>query len=154
MDKVTARSSIKRSYIVCSTGRSSSNLLCRTLENLNIAGNPKEYFHPSDIKETFRGQNPPSFEDYCTQIIEESVILNGVFGIKIHWNHLQIFLEMCRKNHPELREKDDLQVIKSVFPEPQFIYIRREDTLRQAISTEIAQQTQIWVVKKSEGVQN
>lgn len=35
---------ISKSYIVCSTGRSGSTLLCRTLKTFRFLGSPQEYF--------------------------------------------------------------------------------------------------------------
>ncbi|MBT9315570.1 Stf0 family sulfotransferase [Leptothoe spongobia] len=143
------RNSIKNSYIICSTGRSGSTLFCRTLGTIEVAGNPREHFHPRLLSErAISVDNPEYFYDYYCKVIEENSSEEGVFGVKMHWDQLQDFLVICRSCIEELKSASNLEVINYMFPNTKFIYIRRGDILKQAISTEVAYQTGTWTVPK------
>ncbi|MEM9540549.1 MAG: Stf0 family sulfotransferase [Cyanobacteria bacterium P01_E01_bin.42] len=144
MDFLEERKNIKQSYIICSTGRSGSTLLGRSLKKLGCCGNPEEYFHhrvkiePLKLKE-----NSDNFLNYCNLIFQEGRTDNGVFGIKMHWWQMYEFLKMAKKV-PQFKDKQDLEILNIVFPNLQFIYIWRENILAQAVSTSIALQTKVW----------
>lgn len=136
---------VQRSYIICSTMRSGSTLLCRSLKELGIAGAPKEHFHPRwkgvglDTVDT-----PTQLYKHYNRVMRETTTPNGVFGLKMHWGQLQNVLNICRKDS-SFSDKNDLEILRSLFPNnPKFIFIWRENLLKQAISTEIANQTKIW----------
>lgn len=144
--------SIQKSYVVCSTGRSGSSLLCKTLASLGDCGNPAEYFHPKDLLPALKIENSHSFADYYLKVIQQGTTSNGVFGVKIHLDHFRDLLLLTRENIDEFKNKSDLEITEMLFPNPSFIYISRQDILRQAISTSLAFQTNIWGVnRKKEG---
>ncbi|NEQ52004.1 MAG: hypothetical protein F6K11_18005, partial [Leptolyngbya sp. SIO3F4] len=144
------RDSIKSSYIICSTGRSGSTLFCRTLGTIEVAGNPREHFHPRLLSEQgISVDNTENFCDYYSKVIKENSSEEGVFGVKMHWDQLQDFLAICRSAVEELKGASNLTVINYMFPNTKFIYIRRGDILKQAISTEVAYQTGTWTVPKN-----
>lgn len=130
--------------------RSGSTLLCRSLKKLEIAGDPKEYFHPG-----WKGvglnriDEPTQLYEHYNRVVKESTTPNGVFGIKMHWNQMKNALSICRKD-AAFADKNDLEILQSLFPNPKFIFIWREDLLKQAVSTEIANQSNIWRVEKYE----
>ncbi|MEL7140792.1 MAG: Stf0 family sulfotransferase [Cyanobacteria bacterium J06631_9] len=139
---------IQSSYIICSTMRSGSTLLSRTLKDFDVAGDPKEYFHPR-----WKGvgldqlSEPSQLYAHYNCVVRETTTPNGVFGIKMHWDQLQNVLNICRKD-TAFSSKNDLEILQSFFPRPKFIFIWRENLLKQAVSTEIANQTQIWGIDR------
>lgn len=132
-----------KSYIICSIGRSGSSLLASILRDFTYCGNPREYFHPNKIKKLIENNDSSIFINYTDKILNEGLTANGVFGVKMHWEHMRDFLRFTRKNLG-YENQTDLEIINDFFPNTHFIYIRRENTLKQAISTEIAQQTEMW----------
>lgn len=144
MDCLEHHHKIKRSTIVCSTGRSGSTLLSKTLKQLQTCGNPEEYFHLSIIEKLNLKANPEEFLPYYDSIIEEGLTDNGTFGIKLHWWHLYNILAIARKLEL-FHDKSDMEIIHMLFPNPKFIYIWRQNMAEQAISTVIALQTGVWL---------
>ena len=143
MVSLTLPKHLKQSYIVCSTGRSGSTLLCKTLEKLGCCGKPLEYFHHNTVERLQLNDNPDNFISYCNSILEEGLTDNGTFGIKMHWWQMSDFLKMARKSL-ELSGKKDVEILNYIFPNLQFIYIRRKNLTKQAVSTVIALQTKQW----------
>lgn len=144
MNFLEKRNNIKKSYIVCSTGRSGSTLLCRVLKSLKCCGNPEEYFH-HDTKITalkLKG-DLDNFLNYCDVVFQEGTTDNGIFGMKMHWWQMYDFLKITRRISI-FQDKNDLEILNLVFPNLQFIYIWRQDILAQAVSTSIAMQTKVW----------
>ncbi|MGD1805290.1 Stf0 family sulfotransferase [Dapis sp. BLCC M126] len=133
----------KKSYIVCSTPRSGSTLLCKTLEELGGCGQPEEYFHRHTIKKLKLNNNPDQFLSYCHSICQEGLRTHGVFGMKMHWWQLLDFLSIARQS-PSFENKRDWDIINALFPNPKFIYLCRRDIIAQAVSATIAMQTGQW----------
>ena len=132
-----------KSYIICSTVRSGSTLLCNSLGQLDGYGQPEEYFHRHTIKRLNLNLHPDKFLAYCQSISQEAFNRHGVFGIKMHWWQMFDFLNLARQS-PHLKEKQDLEILNMLFPNPKFIYLWREDIIAQAISAAIALQTGQW----------
>lgn len=141
---------VTKSYIVCSTGRSGSSLLCKTLTNLGDCGRPAEYFHSNALAPILAKDNRQTFHEYYLSVIEQGTTVNGVFAMKIHWHHFKELLLLARNTINSLKDKTDIEITQFLFPNPAFIYISRQDLLRQAISTCIAFQTDIWGLNKKD----
>ena len=133
---------VQQSYIVCSNIRSGSTLLCKTLERLQGYGSPTEYFNPNVISK-LNLDNPERFEQYCESILQESLSLDGVFGMKLHWPQFQKLLSLARTTQ-RFSKSHDLEIIHSLFPNPKFIFLKRLDVVAQAVSATIAYQTNQW----------
>ena len=143
------------SYLVCATPRSGSTLLCEGLKATGVAGRPEEYFEalpttgrprtPADhlaglddpeALAVVNGAPPPEpppysslldvdrHEEHLERVRAWGTTPNGVFGAKVMWGHV-----------------DDPA---SLFPGAQYVWVRRHDTVRQAISLWRAMQTQAW----------
>ncbi|MBF2097067.1 MAG: sulfotransferase, partial [Gloeomargaritaceae cyanobacterium C42_A2020_066] len=67
-----------------------------------------------------------------------------MFGLKLHWYQLKALSSWLRDNVDDFQNSSSLEILNSLFPSSQFIYIYRKDTLRQAISLSIAIQTKEW----------
>jgi LPS sulfotransferase NodH len=156
------------SYLVCATPRSGSTLLCETLRRTGIAGNPLEFFEalpetgvprrPLDYLAGLddpealalvEGAPPPEAPPYsdprgCTDYAQHlekvrasGTTPNGVFGAKIMWAHLE---DLGR----QLGARDLGALVDELFGRPRFVWVRRRDTVRQAVSLWRAMQTQSW----------
>ncbi len=134
---------VAQNYIVCSTVRSGSTLLCKTLGQLHQCGQPEEYFHRHIIKRLKLRQNPEKFLSYCRAIFREGVTHHGIFGIKMHWWQLLDFLTLARQL-PQFEDKQDLEILNALFPDLKFIYLWRQNMAEQAVSAAIAAQTGKW----------
>ena len=67
--------------------------------------------------------------------------LNGVFAMKIHQNQLSRAVEYACQEEPGI---DDVALLTSWLPQPRFIFLRRFDTIRRAVSHYRAIQTGVW----------
>jgi LPS sulfotransferase NodH len=144
MQSIQPPSNLQKSYIVCSTGRSGSTLLCKTLEKLGSCGNPEEFFHNEQVKKIKQKNDIDYFVYYCNSILEKGTTKNGIFGMKMHWWQLVDFLRLARQLSA-FQDKQDLEILNAIFPELKFIYIWRRNMAQQAISTVKALQTKQWV---------
>jgi LPS sulfotransferase NodH len=156
------------SYLVCATPRSGSTLLCETLRETGVAGNPLEFFEavpetgvprrPLDYLEGLEdpealalvaGAPPPpappysdlrgigSYDEHLQRVREWGTTPNGVFGAKIMWAHVQ---DLARR----LGAANAHDLLDELFDTPRLVWVRRADTVRQAVSLWRAMQTRSW----------
>lgn len=138
-----------KSYIICSTPRSGSTLLCKTLAQLGGLGQPEEYFHRHTIEQLKLNNNPEKFISYCQSIFEDGLKNHGIFGMKMHWWQLLDFLTLARQS-PCFEKQQDLEILSNLFPNPKFIYLWRRNIIAQAVSATLAMQTGQWeIIKKN-----
>src|SRR5690349_4449256 len=160
-------------YIVCSTQRSGSTYLCRLLASTGVAGNPQEFFearaetgsppHPgyflaglprtgAGIRDDLRPTDAPAYSDlrlvdgweaHLQRTFELGTTDNGVFGAKLMWNQLPD-LEQHAAALPGLAGLAGPELIDTLFGHPSYIWMRRLDKVRQAISMWRALQTRTW----------
>lgn len=125
-------------YVICSTARSGSNLLQRALWRTNLAGAPEEYLtehYAADFAQRWpaiRNGDGYDLDRYVTELMRHRTSPNGAFGIKVHDAHL---------SEPMLRDAD----IDALLSSPRYVWIRRRDRVRQAVSWSIAVQTGVWI---------
>ena len=133
------------SYLICSTVRSGSTLLSRTLGQLEGCGQPEEYFHRHTIRDKKLNQSSEAFRAYCHDIRHNSFETFGTFGMKMHWWQLSDFLAMARHSlDSQSAKQSDRAVLEQFFPGLKYVYLRREDVVAQAVSAAIASQTGQW----------
>jgi trehalose 2-sulfotransferase len=162
-----------RAYIVCSTQRSGSTYLCQLLASTGVAGNPQEYFearaetgsppHPSyflaglprtgaGIRDDWRPPAAPGYSDlrsvdgweaHLERTFQLGTTDNGVFGTKLMWNQLPD-LEQHAAALPEYAGATRSELLEGLFGDPSYVWMRRLDTVRQAISLWRALQTRTW----------
>jgi LPS sulfotransferase NodH len=128
-------------YIIASTMRTGSYLLCEGLEATGRAGHPREIFCP-ERRKNYAGQwrLPPDigFEDFLRTAIQKGTTGNGVLGMKIHGHHVE----------PLAREYgvtgEPWRVLWQLFPSAKYIHLRRHDRRAQAISWYRAVATNEW----------
>jgi trehalose 2-sulfotransferase len=147
-----------KTYIICTNPRSGSWLLSKGLASTSVAGNPTEWFHVQEEQERrarWRMDNPTdlTLEGYLRAALLESMTGNGVCGIKLHYYQ---FAELPRKMQalPGWRGMSAAQVLSAMFPDAEYVWLRRRDRVRQAISLYIASQTNQWWSVNGSGAQN
>jgi trehalose 2-sulfotransferase len=134
------------SYLVCGTPRSGSSLLCEALSNTGIAGQPEEeYFLPRNELVWQERWGTSTYAEYLENAIKQCTTPNGVFGAKMMWGYFDNFVSKVRQlptyNDKALSVTDLMQ---SVFPNLHYIWIKRSDKVRQAVSHAKARQTDVW----------
>ena len=135
-----------KSYVLCSIPRTGSWLLAEGLAKTGIAGKPDEYFSAGRELHTHDGNaNGPvsSFAEYVKHVYSVAATPNGVAGFKVHPEHLYYLvfrwqLLSCTR-HSTFRE-----VLNEIFPRACWVYSRRHDKVRQAVSWWRSIQTRQW----------
>jgi len=123
-------------YLICSVQRSASWLLCHALQDTGGLGVPAEYFHRGD-EQFWRGRWGATTEEAFLQALRERpVTANGAWGSKMMWNYFADALARLRA-WPHLglpSDAADPDVLAAAFPGVRYVWLRRDDKLRQAIS--------------------
>lgn len=160
-------------YIVCSTQRSGSTYLCHLLADTGVAGNPQEYFearaetglppHPgyflaglprtgAGIRDDLRPTDGPDYSDlrsvegweaHLERTFRLGTTDNGVFGAKLMYNQLPD-LEQHAAALPDFVGLSGADLLSELFGHPRYVWMRRLDKVRQAISLWRALQTRTW----------
>jgi trehalose 2-sulfotransferase len=168
-----------RAYIVCSTQRSGSTYLCQLLTSTGVAGTPQEYFearaetglppHPgyflaglprtgTGIRDDQRPTDAPEYSDLSSldgwqAHLERTFRLgttdNGVFGAKLMFNQLPD-LEQHAAALPEYAGATGSELLERLLGHPSYVWVRRRDKVRQAVSMWRALQTRTWRLEHPE----
>jgi trehalose 2-sulfotransferase len=97
--------------------------------------------HPARRDPSWR---PPDFQRLLEEALRNGTTENGVLGTKIMWAYFRDFVRLARRT-PGLEGVRPCEVPASVLPNlRRFVWIRRRDTTRQAVSLWKALQTQEW----------
>ena len=128
-------------YIIASTMRTGSYLLCEGLEATGQAGHPREIFCP-ERRKSYAGEwrlpRDIGFDDFLRAAVEKGTTKNGVFGMKIHGHHVEPLARECGV------AGGPWQVLRRLFPGAKYIHLRRHDRRTQAISWYRAVVTNEW----------
>ncbi len=124
------------SYLICTTPRSGSWMLCSILSQTGIAGQPSEFFGPT-LQEEFKSNryrvHASDVKDYMERIMACATTENGVFGMKLLANQAPIFMryaaEHRKRPFASLRE-----ALESEYPTIRYLLLTRENKVAQAIS--------------------
>lgn len=131
-----------RSFLVCATPRAGASLLCEALANTGLAGSPERYFS-DPVMRTLAGRwGTPRWDAYTATLQEATSSPNGVFGALVTNEDLTRLLDGMRAAGGEPLAPGAL--LEATFPGLRYVWIRRRDTLCQAVSWERAAQTGVW----------
>jgi LPS sulfotransferase NodH len=84
------------------------------------------------------------FEGFLDKALQEGTTPNGVFGTKIMWAYFRDFVRLARRM-PGHAGVSPYEVPEAVFPNlRRYVWISRNDTVRQAVSLWKALQTWTW----------
>ena len=136
------RNSTDRTYLVASLPRSGSTLLCLGLWGTKLAGAPLEYFADVHMQDYFDRWGRTDIQGYVSRLLQHRTSPNGIFGVKGHHNQLRSWFF-----------KDGIE-LDDCLPNLKYVYIVRQDRLRQAISLVNAVQTNRWRSNWSEGIKD
>ena len=126
----------RRSYLICSVQRAGSWLLCHALQDTGVLGVPAEYLHRGDELFWRRQWKTASEDGFLQALRERPASANGVWGSKMMWNYFGDALGRLRA-WPRLglgSGAADPVVLAAAFPGLRYVWLRRGDKLRQAIS--------------------
>lgn len=132
---------LKSTYIICATQRSGSTLLCSLLKNTGLAGKPGEFL--ISVMERIEANDPIDLVAEIHRELAARASVNGVSGVKLMQNHFDAMLRVLRNRYPD-PSLSDIDLIRQAFPNVSFIFMTREDKLRQAISLSRAEHTAAW----------
>lgn len=141
------------SYVICTSPRSGSTLLCNLLTQSGVAGQPNSHFHRPSIDawlESFnltRDAEKPEREilaEIFQHAIERGTGGTGLFGLRMQRHSFDFFSEKLAVLHPGL--PNDIDRFQAAFGRTLFIYLKRDDKVEQAISHVKAEQTGLWHV--------
>jgi LPS sulfotransferase NodH len=132
------------SYLIMATPRSGSYLLCENLIRTRLAGNPTEYFGPSQTESIMNYLGISSYKQCLDWIITQGTTSNGVFGGKVIWGFHEAFVHHLRETLDD-EELPTHEILFKAFPNLHYIWITRRDKVRQAISYSKAIKTDAWI---------
>lgn len=139
------------SYVICTSPRSGSTLLCRLLSQTGVAGHPDSYFHEPSLEAWLEDYDLPRnhaaperelLSSVFQAAIAEGSRDTGVFGLRLQWHSFDFFTEKLAVLHPEL--PCDTQRLAAAFGRTSFIHLTRSDKLLQAVSYVKADQSGLW----------
>jgi len=142
-----------QSYVICTSPRSGSTLLCKLLSATGQAGQSDSHFHSPSITDWIRyyglSENTYANEHELIKAIFRAAIdrgtnNTGIFGLRLQIKSLDYFLEKLQIHSQEPYLDTDFKRIKAVFGRTLFIHLTRQNKLDQAISLELAIQTGLW----------
>ena len=124
-------------YLICATPRSGSNLLCEVLSSLGFAGQPEEHLWDPP------GAEPEPLAVRWPRVLQAGAGANGVFGLKL----MGYQADRLERQLPTVLGMPDTSlglVLAATLADPKYVYLIRQDRLRQAISLVRAVQTSQW----------
>lgn len=139
------------SYIICTSPRSGSTLLCRLLAATGRAGHPKSYFHEPSLSDWAAYHGVKEARGWSRRATLEAVLqvalLKGrgnseIFGLRLQRRSAAFFMSQLAALHPEMTT--DLDRIQAVFGPTLFVHLTRADKIAQAVSFVKAGQTGLW----------
>ena len=140
-----------KAYIICTSPRSGSTLLCRMLVATGVAGNPNSHFHKPSLADWLAayGLERAAFKSDVDAVraVVDAGLARGrgpgdVFGLRLQRGSVPFFLAQLDRLHPGLAS--DRARIEAAFGPTRFIHLTREDKLAQAVSRVVAEQTGLW----------
>lgn len=138
------------SYLMCGTPRTGSTLLCGLLASTGVAGYPESYFRRQSAASYACQWGIPAapdggsrYADYARAAIEAGRTENGVFAARIMWGTMDELTGKLRAVCPGLPGRD-ADLLSTVFGQTSYVYLWRDDVVRQAVSWLRAEQTGFW----------
>ncbi len=140
-----------QSYIICTSPRSGSTLLCKLLAATGVAGKPGSYFHNPSVSQwlTDYDLHPKSNatdREVLNLIFDEVRQLGtadtGMFGLRVQRGSFDFLIRQLALLHPDC--SSDVERFHAAFGNTLFIHLSRANKLEQAVSFVKATQTGLW----------
>ena len=123
-------------YLICTTSRSGSTYLCELLRSTRRLGNPREFYNTRKHEESTRLWSAKDDLDYLRHLLKNTSTENGVCGVKLSTTAFMKFREGLGPIADALHIR--------------YLFLRRRDRPRQAISLYRATQSRIWEWRRDE----
>lgn len=125
-------------YVICTTPRSGSNLLCNLLESSGVMGHPKEFLNLNSVILPFANrhnlinldESRIYLDHYLNSAVDKFSSKNNVFGMKLLFDQFEPYME--------------LNNVRQFLQNFKFVWLFRKDVLSQAVSMHIAKETDEW----------
>jgi LPS sulfotransferase NodH len=117
--------------------------LCDGLAATGLAGDPREWFNEFEQRRRreqwgLLGSQEPGC--YLRRVLAAATTANGICGVKLHYYQLAGLYE----NLGSPAMPPDPAALEAAFPGARYLWLRRRDKARQALSYARASQTQVW----------
>ena len=134
-------------YVLCTSPRSGSTLLCDLLKRSGSAGAPESYFLPALIPTFARTWGLALAREgwdrsYVEVVRRHGEAGTGRFGMRIMWRDMPAFLQRLEVLYP--CEDTDTGRLRHVLGIDHFVHLSRVDKVAQAVSLVLAAQTGLW----------
>jgi len=139
------------SYVICTSPRSGSTLLCALLAATGVAGKPDSYFHEPSLEawQADLGVTPPpgaGEREVVAQLVAEAIaqgsVGTGMFGLRLQRHSFDFFTAKLALLHPG--PATDAARFAAAFGRTLFIHLSRTNKLEQAVSYVKARQSGLW----------
>lgn len=150
-EKYCAIPSPEKSYTILSSARTGTNLIGFSMKDVNY-GIALEGYNIYANKRFNWGFNTKNILLYTRDMINHQMSKEtGVFGQKIFWDQFK-YLQTESEKIPEIRDAalDSYDLLRLFFPHTRYIFLRRKDKVRQAISYVLADQSRIFCIKDND----
>lgn len=138
---------VQRSIIICATQRSGSSFFGEALAAQGGVGSVAEWFVPDMVAELKRRYSLPletGWDPFIRTLVDRETNEQGVFSAKIMWDTLDEMLTELRQTSPQHQMMSYQELVAYYFPNPTYVFVTREDKLRQAVSLAISDQSGVW----------
>ncbi|NBV25442.1 MAG: hypothetical protein EBS05_26460 [Proteobacteria bacterium] len=145
-----------RTLLLCAHPRSGSTLLGEALHGASGWGCPIEYFHRGFQPTLEKLWGTANFPAYVQAVYRHRTEPSGTLGVKIFWQDIEDLWGQLQTEDPRLLMealagptaaegyRKIHRFLAALFPNPTFIYLDRQDVVRQAVSAMVATQTGVW----------
>ncbi|MBL4807384.1 MAG: sulfotransferase [Rhodobacteraceae bacterium] len=139
------------SYVICTSPRSGSTLLCMLLREAGNAGFPESHFHAPSLEKWlgyygFQNDAFSTRQDALKGVFksafERGKGASDIFGLRLQRHSFDFFIEQLSVLYPSF--PDDKSRMGAAFGNTLFVHLTRENKLDQAISYVKAEQTGLW----------
>jgi trehalose 2-sulfotransferase len=140
------------SYIICTTPRSGSTLLCTLLASTRKTGNPDSFYHRLEFMRRWaeewglRDADSSSVNDfdnaYLAAAIKAGKAGTEIFGLRIQQKYLGLLSRTLDRIYPGL--PSDVHRFRRAFGEILYLHLARTDKVAQAVSLVKAEQSGLW----------
>jgi LPS sulfotransferase NodH len=129
-------------YLICATPRTGSYLLCELLRKIGV-GSPTEYFSAGYQQYWMPRWDVTDYPSYLRTAFGIARADGSACGVKAHPRQFQYFLRQANGGvFPDPAEHR--AIAERWLPSCRYVWLRRRDVLRQALSWARSMQTNIW----------
>lgn len=129
-----------KGIILCATQRCGSTMVVEDMRNTDILGLPEEYFIPWDSS-----RKDINWVEALERIKQRASTNNGFYSIKVMANHIPIIDACLIGSIYDVSNDNGLLYPRffNAFKGCKFVFLKRDNVVRQAVSREISRQTGI-----------